>query len=99
MHHLELNRSSIEQPRHLGTAKKQSVIFQAHISLWMCPIPSLRQGTFLALPVKESQMFLAPQNIPLAQLNEGSQCFIYRFRLCVWRSAFCSIPLVRWQVH
>lgn len=28
-------------------------------------------------------MFLAPRNIPLAQLNEGSQCLIYRFRVCL----------------
>lgn len=28
-------------------------------------------------------MFLAPWNIPLAQLNEGSPCFIYGFRLCL----------------
>lgn len=98
MHHLELNMSSIQQLWYPGTAKKPSEIFKAHISIWMCHIPRLRVSPFFSLPVKEGPTLLAPWNIPLAQLND-SQCFIYRFRFSVWRFAFCSIPLVLWQVH
>lgn len=91
MHHLELNMSSIQQWWFLGTAKKQSGIFKAHVSVGMCHNPSLQLSAFFSLPVKESRMLLAPCDIPLAQLNEGSQCFIYGFRHYVWKFAFCSI--------
>lgn len=92
MHHLELNMSSIQQWWCLGTAKKQSEISKAHVSVGMCHIPSFGLSAFFFLAVKESRMLLAPGDIPLAQLNEGSQCFIYRFRLYGRRFAFCSIP-------
>lgn len=99
MHHFELNGSSIQQLWYLGTARKQSEVFPKHTFPSGCATsPSLRLGTLLSLPVKESRVFLAPWNIPLAQLYEGSQCFIYRSRLYVWRFA-CSIPLVLWQVR
>lgn len=92
MHHLELNMSSIQQLWYLGTAKKPGEIFKAHISLCMCHVASLRWSIFFSLPVKESQMFRAPRNIPLAQLNQGSQCFTCRFHLCL-EVCFCSF---RW---
>ena len=91
MHHSELNMSSTQQSciqvplRNKVKSSKQAFLSARHI-------PGLQFSTLLSLPVKESWMFLAPRDIPLAQCNEGSQCFIYRFHRCVWRFAFCSIP-------
>lgn len=83
MHHLELRMSSVQQVWHLGTAKKPGEIFKDTLLSASATFSVSRGADLSFLPVKESRMFLAPRNIPLAQLNQGSQCFIYRFQLCV----------------
>jgi len=83
MHHLELSMSSVQQVWHLGTAKKPGEIFKDTLLSASATFSVSRGADLSFLPVKESRMFLAPRNIPLAQLNQGSQCFIYRFRLCL----------------
>lgn len=89
MHHLELHTSPIQQSWCVGTAGEQSEVSSAHVAPGSAPLGHISPSSG---PVTESRVFLAPQHIPLAQLNEGSQCVLCRFGLCVWRFAFSSIP-------
>lgn len=83
MHHLELSMSSVQHVWHLGTAKKPGEVFKDTLLSAFATFSVSRGADLSFLPVKESRMFLAPRNIPLAQLNRGSQSFIYRFQLCL----------------
>lgn len=75
--------SSVQQVWHLGTAKKPGEVFRDTLLSASATFSGSGGADLSFLPVKESRMFLAPRNIPLAQLNRGSQSFIYRFRLCL----------------
>ena len=83
MHHLELSMSSVQHVWHLGTAKKPGEVFKDTLLSASATFSVSRGADLSFLPVKESRMFLAPRSIPLAQLNRGSQSFIYRFQLCL----------------